>query len=196
MKPDPRKPMLGELLDAQPLSTRRSLPMALLRAREAVMARFRPILARHDVTEQQWRVIRVLGEESPLDATTVAERSSILTPSLTRIIRTLELRGLIGRDRDAEDGRRLVLTITRKGESLIREVVPEANVIYGDIANAFGAKRLQALLDTLDDLASTKQKAGFSVAPGKSMRPPAAPPPILPISCPRPWLSRSAAATG
>ena len=150
--------MLGEVLDAQPLSTRRSLPMALLRAREAVMARFRPILAAHDVTEQQWRVIRVLGEDSPLDATSVADRSSILTPSLTRIIRTLEERGLIGRERDADDGRRLVLTITPQGAALIRAVVPEANAIYAEIADAFGAKRLQALLDTLDDLASTKPK--------------------------------------
>ena len=151
--------MLGEVLDAQPLSTRRSLPMALLRAREAVMVRFRPILARHNVTEQQWRVIRVLGEESPLDATTVADRSSILTPSLTRIIRTLEERGLIGRERDEADGRRLVLTITRKGEGLIRDVVPEANEVYAAIEAEFGGKRLQGLLDTLDDLAETKPGA-------------------------------------
>ena len=155
---DLKRPMLGELLDAQPLSTRRSLPMALLRAREAVMVRFRPILAAHDVTEQQWRVIRVLGEESPLDATTVAERSSILTPSLTRIIRTLEERRLIGRTRDLADGRRLVLTITRAGEALIREVVPKANVVYSAIEAEFGAKRLQALLDTLDELARLKPK--------------------------------------
>lgn len=156
MKSEPGKPTLGEVLDAQPLSTRRSLPMALLRAREAVMVRFRPILAAHDVTEQQWRVIRVLGEESPLDATTVAERSSILTPSLTRIIRTLEERGLIGRERDMSDGRRLVLSITRAGESLIHEVVPEARAVYAAIESEFGEKRLNALLDTLEALAATK----------------------------------------
>ena len=40
----------------------RSLPMQLLRAREAVMQRFRPMLHQHGVTEQQWRVIRVLVE--------------------------------------------------------------------------------------------------------------------------------------
>src|SRR5262245_55114576 len=73
-----------------PRDTRRALPIALLRAREAVMARFRPILAAHDVTEQQWRVIRVLGEESPLDASEVAERACVLAPSLTRIIRALD----------------------------------------------------------------------------------------------------------
>ena len=34
--------------------TRHALPMAL-RAREAVMTRFRPMLAAHDINEQQWR---------------------------------------------------------------------------------------------------------------------------------------------
>ena len=34
---------------------RRNLPLLLLRSREAVMARFRGILNRHGVTEQQWR---------------------------------------------------------------------------------------------------------------------------------------------
>ena len=68
--------------------------MSLLRAREMVMTHFRPMLARHRVTEQQWRVIRVLHEQSPLGATEVAERASILGPSLTRIIKALESRKL------------------------------------------------------------------------------------------------------
>ena len=76
----------------QPRDTRHSLPMALLRAREAVMSRFRPLLAEHDINEQQWRVIRVLGEAGTLDASEVAERTFILAPSLTRMIKTLEER--------------------------------------------------------------------------------------------------------
>jgi len=39
----------------------RSLPMSLLRAREAVMRQFRPSLRRHDLTEQQWRILRALA---------------------------------------------------------------------------------------------------------------------------------------
>jgi hypothetical protein len=39
----------------------RSLPMALLKAREAVMVRFRPSLRAHGLTEQQWRVLRIMS---------------------------------------------------------------------------------------------------------------------------------------
>src|SRR5262245_61339658 len=112
-----------------PRDTRRALPIALLRAREAVMVRFRPILAARDVTEQQWRVVRVLGEESPLDATELAERACVLAPSLTRIIKALEDRRLITRERDAEDGRRICLAIAPAGLAMIRDITPETSVI-------------------------------------------------------------------
>src|SRR6266849_5130597 len=39
----------------------RSLPMSLLRAREAVMRHFRPSLRDHGLTEQQWRILRALA---------------------------------------------------------------------------------------------------------------------------------------
>ena len=89
------------------------------------MARFRPILHARDVTEQQWRVIRVLGEESPLDASEVAERACVLAPSLTRIIKALEERRLISRQRDTGDGRRVSLAIAPAGMALIHDVTPD-----------------------------------------------------------------------
>jgi homoprotocatechuate degradation regulator HpaR len=139
-----------------PRDTRRSLPIALLRAREAVMGRFRPILAAHDVTEQQWRVIRVLGETSPLDATELADRACVLAPSLTRIIKALEDRGLITRERDASDGRRVMLAIAPAGIALLREVTPESRAVYADLEARYGAEQIERLLDMLDELANLK----------------------------------------
>ena len=139
-----------------PRDTRRSLPIALLRAREAVMSRFRPMLAVHEVTEQQWRVIRVLGETSPLDATELAERACVLAPSLTRIIKALEDRGLITRERDANDGRRALLAIAPAGIALISKVTPESRAVYSDLEARYGAKQIERLLDMLDELAKLK----------------------------------------
>jgi DNA-binding MarR family transcriptional regulator len=44
----------------------RSLPMSLLRAREAVMRQFRPSLREHGLTEQQWRILRALAAKTDL----------------------------------------------------------------------------------------------------------------------------------
>lgn len=139
-----------------PRDTRRALPLALLRARETVMARFRPVLAAHDVTEQQWRVVRVLGEESPLDASEVAERACVLAPSLTRIIKALEDRKLITRERDSGDGRRISLAIAPAGIAMIRDITPETSVIYGELEARYGHERIERLLDMLCELADLK----------------------------------------
>ncbi|MDP7101742.1 MAG: hypothetical protein QF503_11390, partial [Rhodospirillales bacterium] len=51
----------------------RSLPMALLRAREAVMERFRPSLRTHGLTDQQWRVLRALYDHGQKDLGELAD---------------------------------------------------------------------------------------------------------------------------
>ena len=102
----------------------RNLPQALLRAREAVMRYFRPNLKIAGVTEQQWRVIRVLSEAGTLDASEVADKASILAPSLTRMIRSLEERGVIrGYRADVDltpDGDGCVVTFTFRRVRMVR----------------------------------------------------------------------------
>src|SRR6185437_11881019 len=70
----------------------RSLPMSLLRAREAVMRQFRPSLRRHDLTEQQWRILRALAAIDAIEVTELARTAFLLGPSLSRILRDLDLR--------------------------------------------------------------------------------------------------------
>src|ERR1700751_1542936 len=50
----------------------RSLPMLLLRAREAVMRQFRPSLRSHGLTEQQWRILRALAAIDAIEVTELA----------------------------------------------------------------------------------------------------------------------------
>src|SRR3954449_11991293 len=93
----------------------RSLPMSLLRAREAVMRQFRPSLRQHGLTEQQWRILRALATVDAIEVTELARVAFLLGPSLSRILRDLEARGLIEREPDMRDLRRGVLSISTKG---------------------------------------------------------------------------------
>jgi homoprotocatechuate degradation regulator HpaR len=140
-----------------PRRTDRSLPMALLRARESVMRRFRPLLASHHVTEQQWRILRVLAESGPVGATQLAARCCILRPSMTLIVRTLARRKLVSRKRDPHDGRRLVLEATPAAIALIQRVAPGSNAIYRELEAEFGRERLEHLLDVLEALSGTRR---------------------------------------
>ena len=93
----------------------RSLPMSLLRAREAVMRQFRPSLRHHGLTEQQWRILRALAAVETIEVTELARMAFLLGPSLSRILRDLEARQLIERRVAKADLRRAVVSISAKG---------------------------------------------------------------------------------
>lgn len=130
-------------------STSRSLPIALIRAREGVMAPIRDMLTETDITEQQWRVLRVLSEYGMLDTTTLADRSSLLFPSLTRIAVTLRDKGLITQTRDEVDRRRQLIEITAKGQKIIDDRTAQTAQIVTDFKTKLGSENYETLLDLL-----------------------------------------------
>jgi len=133
-------------------STDRSLPIALLRARERVMGPIRHLLSDVDLTEQQWRVLRVVQESGPIDPTQIADRACLLLPSLTRILQKLEEKGLINRVRDEADRRRQVITLTAAGGTVIEENIDASLELIERTREKMGPDRYEALLDLLNDL--------------------------------------------
>jgi homoprotocatechuate degradation regulator HpaR len=130
-------------------STSRSLPIALIRAREGVMAPIRDMLSETGITEQQWRVLRVLSEYGMLDTTTLADRSSLLFPSLTRIAATMRDKGLITQTRDDVDRRRQLIEITAEGQKIIDDRTAQTTQIVADFKSKLGSDNYKTLLDLL-----------------------------------------------
>ncbi|MGD9863438.1 MAG: homoprotocatechuate degradation operon regulator HpaR [Pseudodonghicola sp.] len=132
--------------------TSRSLPIALLRAREEVMGPIRAMLADVGITEQQWRVLRVLEEGGAAEPTRIAEDSCLLLPSLTRILQKLEERGLIVRQRDQADKRKQIVQITSAGAEVIAENLETSIALNDQVRQRLGAARYELLLDLLNEL--------------------------------------------
>src|SRR6202035_2515319 len=130
----------------------RSLPMSLLRAREAVMRHFRPSLRDHGLTEQQWRILRALASIDAIEVTELARIAFLLGPSLSRILRDLEARCLIERRVAKADLRRGMVSITARGLKLIEAVAPSSEAIYAAITKLYGARKLAELQDMLHAL--------------------------------------------
>jgi homoprotocatechuate degradation regulator HpaR len=130
----------------------RSLPMSLLRAREAVMRQFRPSLRQHGLTEQQWRILRALAAIEAVEVTELARTAFLLGPSLSRILRDLEARHLIERKTAKADQRRSVVSISEKGVKLMAAVAPTSEAIYAEITRRFGARKLAELQEMLGEL--------------------------------------------
>jgi homoprotocatechuate degradation regulator HpaR len=129
-----------------------SLPMTLLKARENVAQFFKPMLREHDLTEQQWRVLRALADHGTLEISELARHCFILLPSLSRILQKLEQRELITREAVRRDQRRSEIQLSPEGRTLFDATVAQVEASYAEIARRFGAKRmgdLQALLAIL-----------------------------------------------
>jgi homoprotocatechuate degradation regulator HpaR len=133
-------------------STSRSLPIALLRARERVMGPIRAMLSESDVTEQQWRVLRVLEEAGPMEPTRIADLACLLLPSLTRILQKLEEKQLIHRERDKVDRRKQVVRISETGSALIAANWEASVALMDRVRDHMGAEQYESLLDLLNEL--------------------------------------------
>jgi homoprotocatechuate degradation regulator HpaR len=150
-----------------------SLPMLLLRAREAVMLRFRAMLRQQGVTEQQWRVLRALATDRSFEISELIPATFLLGPSLSRILADLERARLISIEPHSDDQRRKIIRLTKRGAGLIEEIAPLSEDIYADITARVGASRLSELQDLLRDVESAL-RAPTSAEPLGAVAPEAA----------------------
>ncbi len=139
--------------------THRNLPRLLLQAREAVMAHTRPSLRAHGLSDQQWRVLRVLGEHGTVETGRVAREAFILGPSLTGVLARMERDGLIQRERDPADQRRSVVRATPRGKRLVAKLSDAIEAHYAWLEGTLGKAQLQQLYALLDQVIALEQPA-------------------------------------
>ena len=116
---------------------------------------FRPMLSQHDLTEQQWRVLRALTTTtSGLEVGELAQSTLLLGPSLSRIVANLVDRGVLTRTSLEHDQRRALVVLTPEGRSVVAAVGPASEAIYDQIEAHIGSDRLARVLPLLSELAA------------------------------------------
>ncbi len=128
------------------------LPLQLLRAREVVLSRFRPILKEYGLTDQQGRILRVLAEERELELGTLSLRTCIHAASLSRMIPRMHERGLLRRVKDPSDGRRVIVSITPRARVVIQRITRRSEEIYAALEAEIGVVHMRQLNRSLDAL--------------------------------------------
>lgn len=130
--------------------------MALIRARERLMGPIRDMLSHIGLTEQQWRILRVLEEFGPMDVTQLADKACLLLPSLSRILRGMEEKRLIERSADEADRRRQIVEIADAGRGLLQDNVVQARVIAEQVKQQLGTEKTRQLLALLGEVERMK----------------------------------------
>src|SRR5574337_426728 len=137
----------------------RNLPGLLLRARESVMAHTRPSLRAHGLSDQQWRVLRVLAEHGRMETGRIAREAHLLGPSLTGVLARMERDGLVRRERGAEDQRCTVVEATAQGQRLADELARVFEAHYAWLEEALGRDKLSQLYRLLDEVIELEHPA-------------------------------------
>jgi len=130
----------------------RNLPHLLLRARDTLMAQFRPLLGQYGLTEQQWRIVRELLEQGPQEPRQLCEACSISSPSIVGVLLRMEETGLVARARMPHDQRRVRVSLTPKSRQIAEALVPLIEARYAVLEQTLGVKAMQEVYDTLDAL--------------------------------------------
>jgi homoprotocatechuate degradation regulator HpaR len=152
-----------------PKSTRlhhRNLPLLLLQARERVISHFRPILNANGVTEQQWRIVRVLYEVPSLEPREIVELCRISSPSMAGVLARMEELGLVARRRLPHDQRRVHVSLTARARAMAARMAPRIDATYRRIERTIGAEFSARLQETLDQLLATLE----AQAPARAAR--------------------------
>jgi homoprotocatechuate degradation regulator HpaR len=137
----------------------RNLPRLLLQAREAVLEHFRPGLREHALTDQQWRVLRVLAERGSCDVNTIAQEAYLLGPSLSGVLVRMQRDGLILRRPDPHDARRQSIRASAQGQRLVASLAQSIEAHYEHMQTSLGPARLMQLYALLDEVIAISTNA-------------------------------------
>ena len=128
----------------------RNIPLLLMRARERMISYFRPVLNAHGITEQQWRIVRLLLEAPALEPRQIGELCAISSPSMAGVLERMEQAGYITRRRVEHDQRRVLVSLTAKSRGLAAAMAPEIDATYRRIEKSLGRELSVRLYETLD----------------------------------------------
>ncbi len=95
----------------------------LYAASKEIVKRYKPFLDEIDLTYTQYIAMMVMWEHKQINVKQLGSYLFLDSGTLTPVLKKLEQKGLITRERDKEDERVLVVTITDKGEALKDEAI-------------------------------------------------------------------------
>ncbi len=137
--------MSEELYNALKLENQLCFP--LYACSKEVVKKYKPFLDELDLTYTQYITMMVMWERKKINVKELGESLYLDSGTLTPLLKKLEKKGYITRERSKEDERNLIVSITEKGERLRDEAVG-VPVKMGQCVNLSGdeAKTLYALL--------------------------------------------------
>lgn len=108
----------------------------LSRARKTIALLTGRMLTEHNLTESQLGTLESLYYLGPMNQKDIGEKLLVTGGNMTMVVKNLEKRGLVRRERDPNDRRQLTVTLSETGRELLESFFPD-HIAY--IAELFSA---------------------------------------------------------
>jgi DNA-binding MarR family transcriptional regulator len=122
-------------------------------------------LGRHKINNGYWYVLRVLWEKEGLTQRELAREVNLMESSMVLMLNAMQTAGLVRRDRDKEDKRRMRTYLTPKARALKRKLLPYAATINAIAAKGISAKDRALLLAVLSKMKHNLEAAARPARP-------------------------------
>ena len=96
-----------------------------------IVKKYKPFLNKIDLTYTQYIVMIILWEYGKMNLKDLGNKMYLDSGTLTPLLKKLEIKGYIKRNKSCEDERNLMIELTKKGESLKDEAIDIPNKIGG-----------------------------------------------------------------
>jgi DNA-binding MarR family transcriptional regulator len=143
-----------EIKQTRPFRTRSTeATVALMRTAHLLRRRVEEVVAAEGITSQQYNVLRILrGARAPLPTMEIAERMIEPAPGITRLIATLEEKGLVKREQWPGDRRQVLCQITPAGLRILDRLEPRMNELDDTTTATLSPEKIDVLLEALAEI--------------------------------------------
>ena len=128
------------------------LPYLLQRASFLVTQQFHDTLKLNEVSVSRWRMMAWLSENEPCSITDLTNELMLKQPSVTRLVEAARKDGLVNTRQDEHDRRRVHVTLSTAGRSLINELKQSARQSDQIIVDGLGSKNAAQIKKTLHQI--------------------------------------------
>ena len=128
--------------------------VALLIAADRLSQQAEQLMKEHSLTGTQFNVLRILRGSEPagLPCKGISDRMISHDPDMTRLLDRLEKRGLISRERQADDRRVVKTRITSAGLDILKKLDAPVLELHRKQFRNLGAPRLKHLATALEEI--------------------------------------------
>ena len=127
----------------------------LHRAEQAATDIFSRIAPAGILTPRQYAILAAIEANQGLSQTGLVENTGIDRSTLADIVRRMLDKGLVQRERTADDARAYAVRLTRKGSNMLKRMRPYADQVDEEIVDAIPAEHRKVFLSVLNHMVHT-----------------------------------------